>query len=642
VAFRAFSGPDLLIDYPEWKAALGIRNDFLVKRIFDLVDADQTGFIDFNEFLVFAGYLYSDDNHKRLSFVFRIYDLDGDGAVGKKEIQEILEASLGEQRVRLAEDVVKSLVRNFMRKTDLNKDDNVSAEEFITLIGDYPGIDEQFSIYAAGWLNAGRGFKSPRIKAASVLLRVKRAWQNHRRALTWGLLYVAANAGLFTLAMHRYAESGASLALQVARGAGACLNLNVALVLLPLCNSFWTWIRHTRFERYFPLDRMRDVHRAIGHAIAAFASLHIGSHLIHYWEASQPTLRELFATPAVVTGLATTAILALMVVYARSPQRRRHERFVFSHLLYAAFLAGLLYHASALWQWLAFPLLLFFIDCLVRTFRKTRRVTITEMTPLANGVTRVYFKKPKNFDFYPGDYLRMNIREISRFQWHPFTISAAPEAATIGVHVRNNGDWTGALHNFSRNRALAGKAWRAKIDGPYGAPSSKIHRSKVAVLIAAGIGVTPFASLLQSVVLRHVRSRGNRSQPDQIIHFHWLNRSHHSYEWFTDLLSEAERTLGAERFKLHIHLTSLTHDLTNIAMQVAMDAYRERHGRDPITGLNADTLAGRPDWDFIFKTVAATHPGEEVDVFCCGPPALGSAVRKKCRKHGLVYHEEQF
>ena len=40
------------------------------------------------------------------------------------------------------------------------------------------------------------------------------------------------------------------------------------------------------------------------------------------------------------------------------------------------------------------------------------------------------------------------------------------------------------------------------IDGPYGAPASNVFRAQHAVLIATGIGVTPFASILQSIMWR--------------------------------------------------------------------------------------------------------------------------------------------
>lgn len=43
------------------------------------------------------------------------------------------------------------------------------------------------------------------------------------------------------------------------------------------------------------------------------------------------------------------------------------------------------------------------------------------------------------------------------------------------------------------------------IDGPYGAPSSHIFRAQHAVLIGTGIGVTPFASILQSIMHRYYK-----------------------------------------------------------------------------------------------------------------------------------------
>ena len=38
------------------------------------------------------------------------------------------------------------------------------------------------------------------------------------------------------------------------------------------------------------------------------------------------------------------------------------------------------------------------------------------------------------------------------------------------------------------------------IDGPFGAPTSQIFRAQHAVLVGTGIGVTPFASILQSIM----------------------------------------------------------------------------------------------------------------------------------------------
>ncbi len=41
------------------------------------------------------------------------------------------------------------------------------------------------------------------------------------------------------------------------------------------------------------------------------------------------------------------------------------------------------------------------------------------------------------------------------------------------------------------------------LDGPFGAPATDIFRAEHAVLVATGIGVTPFSSILQSIMHRY-------------------------------------------------------------------------------------------------------------------------------------------
>jgi len=38
-----------------------------------------------------------------------------------------------------------------------------------------------------------------------------------------------------------------------------------------------------------------------------------------------------------------------------------------------------------------------------------------------------HFIRPTHFAFKPGDYVYINIPRIATFEWHPFTISSAPE-----------------------------------------------------------------------------------------------------------------------------------------------------------------------------------------------------------------------
>lgn len=42
-------------------------------------------------------------------------------------------------------------------------------------------------------------------------------------------------------------------------------------------------------------------------------------------------------------------------------------------------------------------------------------------------VTHLVIKRPPFFHFKPGDYVFINIPAIAKYEWHPFTISSAPE-----------------------------------------------------------------------------------------------------------------------------------------------------------------------------------------------------------------------
>ena len=74
--------------------------------------------------------------------------------------------------------------------------------------------------------------------------------------------------------------------------------------------------------------------------------------------------------------------------------------------------------------------------------------------------------------------------------------------------------------NLAKN--LIGLDIKVYIDGPFGTASRRIFDSEHAVLIAAGIGVTPFASILQSLWFKYTRSQKKCS-----------NCSH---EWYEEIL----------------------------------------------------------------------------------------------------------
>ena len=64
-------------------------------------------------------------------------------------------------------------------------------------------------------------------------------------------------------------------------------------------------------------------------------------------------------------------------------------------------------------------------------------------------VTGLIIRKPDNFKYSPGDYVFIKIPAVAQFEWHPFTISSAPEEKDIfTLHIRGVGGWTNRLYDL--------------------------------------------------------------------------------------------------------------------------------------------------------------------------------------------------
>ena len=68
---------------------------------------------------------------------------------------------------------------------------------------------------------------------------------------------------------------------------------------------------------------------------------------------------------------------------------------------------------------------------------------------LPSKVTNLIIKRPHNFNFTPGDWVFVKIPAIAKSEWHPFTISSAPEQVeSFTLHIRGVGQWTNRLYEY--------------------------------------------------------------------------------------------------------------------------------------------------------------------------------------------------
>ncbi len=109
----------------------------------------------------------------------------------------------------------------------------------------------------------------------------------------------------------------------------------------------------------------------------------------------------------------------------------RTQIFYFTHLLYFSYFILLIFHAPSCWHWLIGPLIVFGMELVYRLssmFAGNRgKSVVASGIVLPSTVTGLVVKRPYNFNFSPGDWVFIRIPEIALFEWHPFTISSAPE-----------------------------------------------------------------------------------------------------------------------------------------------------------------------------------------------------------------------
>lgn len=95
-------------------------------------------------------------------------------------------------------------------------------------------------------------------------------------------------------------------------------------------------------------------------------------------------------------------------------------------------------------------------------------------------------------NFRPGQFATLRVMEDGAWSAaHPFTIAAAPGEA-LRLTIRGRGRFTSLLVPGLRDGD------EVRCAGPYGVFCQDIERSEQIVMIAGGVGITPFLSVLRS------------------------------------------------------------------------------------------------------------------------------------------------
>ncbi|XP_023501360.2 NADPH oxidase 4 isoform X2 [Equus caballus] len=294
------------------------------------------------------------------------------------------------------------------------------------------------------------------------------------------------------------------------------------------------------------------------------------------------------------------------------------------------------------WLWLSGPLCLYCAERLYRCIRSNKPVTIISVISHPSDVMEIRMVK-ENFKARPGQYIILHCPSVSALENHPFTLTMCPTEtkATFGVHLKIVGDWTERFRDlllppsgqdseilpFIQSRHYP----KLYIDGPFGSPFEESLNYEVSLCVAGGIGVTPFASILNTLL--------DDWRPYKLrrLYFIWVCRDIQSFRWFADLLCMLYNKFWQENRP----------DYVNIQLYLSQTDGIQKIIGEKYQALNSRLFIGRPRWKLLFDEIAKCNRGKTVGVFCCGPNSISKTLHKLSNRNNTYgtrfeYNKESF
>ena len=466
-----------------------------------------------------------------------------------------------------------------------------------------------------------------------------------RRRLRTGSVGEGVALGLFSLLLvafgryafvdHQYASDPSKSRWEVlARGAGQCANLGLALLLLPVA-------RRSMIAEAFGLawEQLLWAHIWVGYATLllfvvhalcwykVYTSLHIFPEDVlevpmYYPTNGRPKSAGRCSDDWTVPLATITTVLALLFlgVLSHHQVRRNHfEVFYYTHHFFIAVYAVALWHAASCWYLVIGSLVHAFADRMVRLSEAGRRWRVVRLEPCFDGVVHLELALLDSaFAFEAGQYCFLKVGCISDLEWHPFTLSGAPSDRRIHFDIKamgSEGTFVARLRRLAEDRVDAATLDVA-IEGPYGCAPTYAHYDSV-LLVAGGIGVTPCHAMFREL---YIRAAAGHDGPETVTLL-WVARYRRCFELYGATLRAAAND-----------------DAFRLALYVDGEKPRDSWGEaDVYQGI--PFTHGRPD---VSRAVADLAACSSPYVFVCGPPGLSAACAAAALEHDVAFHSEVF
>lgn len=231
--FRRTVGDQKEIRRDDFQKIVISKNPFFTERVFQIFDKDNSGSISLQEFLdamhQFAGQSVDD----KIRFLFKIYDIDGDGLIQHKELQHVMRACMEENGMEFSEEQIDDLTVAMFEDADAGNRGAITYEALKSQLEKHGGLLENLTISIDRWLVPPPPPAAPASLYGKMLAlrpyQLSRPyWRNNHVYLAFLFVYLVVNLTLFFVRVHQYTRDGATAYLTLARACGKSLSTGLS------------------------------------------------------------------------------------------------------------------------------------------------------------------------------------------------------------------------------------------------------------------------------------------------------------------------------------------------------------------------------------------------------------------------------
>lgn len=262
--------------------------------------------------------------------------------------------------------------------------------------------------------------------------------------------------------------------------------------------------------------------------------------------------------------IAVAVTIPMMITSLPWFRRHKYEWFYYTHFLFIPFLILLQLHYDNFIYYIAPGLTAYILDKMLWWCSTRTPVNLVSLSCPVPGFVRIVLAVEPGYTCEPGQWVALNIPQISYLQYHPMSIACAPPTAdnpTISFDLKVVGDWTKRLEQLAKqfDRMMLSHT-RVFLDGFHGSSHMRANgylQHSAALMVAGGIGVTPLMSSLRTIVASNQNSSLDFSHLKRIV-FVWVVREEKMLELYREELSEIQSQsmiLPDCEIEMHIHVT---------------------------------------------------------------------------------------